>query len=439
MAKRRVSRLAFWGLYCLVLLALAEATMAGFHAYRTGTLIYTRDAGAGQVPAGLQLPGAVFQPYFGYTLRKGREGPYLDEGQWVTNNFGFQTMVKASTHGCCDYPYSPNDNQIIVGVFGGSVGSGFALQAQADGVLSKALREISDYRDKEIVVLNFSQPGFRQPQQVTTLAYFLSIGQRFDIVLNIDGFNEVVTSWKNWTDGVEPSFPADTLWGAWGRQLEQQKSTQSTDESRRADYHALGARLASTNQDSCFTALCFYSFYASRAYHQWREAVNTRSQSEPSQQYSLFPTQIVSNLPDAFNVFDHTMDVWFRSSLAMAKMSSGAGARYIHVLQPNQWYREAGPYSPMAADHIYQWVIEPVNEGYQRLRSKIDLLEAEGVTFFDASLLFKDEEARRVYVDDCCHYTPEGYGLLYEATAGVLASASLGLNETPGPVQTNRN
>lgn len=78
----------FGGLYGLV---LVEATVTGFHYYRTVTLIYTRDAGTGQVPAELQLPGAVFQPYFGYTLRQGRDGPYLDEGHWVANNLGFQT------------------------------------------------------------------------------------------------------------------------------------------------------------------------------------------------------------------------------------------------------------------------------------------------------------------------------------------------------------
>jgi hypothetical protein len=45
--------------------------------------------------------------------------------------------------------------------------------------------------DKEIVLLNFGSGGFRQPQQLLILTYFFLIGQRLDLVINLDGFNEV--------------------------------------------------------------------------------------------------------------------------------------------------------------------------------------------------------------------------------------------------------
>jgi len=41
------------------------------------------------------------------------------------------------------------------------------------------------------VTLCFSHEGYKQPQQLLVLSYFLSIGQPFDMVMNIDGFNEV--------------------------------------------------------------------------------------------------------------------------------------------------------------------------------------------------------------------------------------------------------
>jgi hypothetical protein len=40
---------------------------------------------------------------------------------------------------------------------------------------------------RKFVPLCFSHEGYKQPQQLLVLAYFLSIGQRFDLVLNIDG------------------------------------------------------------------------------------------------------------------------------------------------------------------------------------------------------------------------------------------------------------
>jgi hypothetical protein len=99
-----------------------------------------------------------------------------------TNNFGFPSRY--------DYPFLKASNrQFIVGIFGGSVGAYFcrigAPRFEAD------LRQNTFFRDRDIVTLCFSHEGYKQPQQLLVLAYFLSIGQTFDMVVNIDGFNEV--------------------------------------------------------------------------------------------------------------------------------------------------------------------------------------------------------------------------------------------------------
>lgn len=160
---------------------------------------------------------AVFHPYYSFIHRVGRSGDW-----WTTNNLGFQvltSLVKADP-GCCDVPLKRKDDEVIVGVFGGSVAGGFALAAQKSPEFSAQLARVPAWHGKKVRILNFGMPGFKQPQQVITLAYLLSLGQQFDLVLNIDGFNEIVTSHRNWTSGAEPSFPSDELWGAWGRQVE---------------------------------------------------------------------------------------------------------------------------------------------------------------------------------------------------------------------------
>lgn len=424
-----IKRIASWGLYVVALIVLFELLLAGYFYSTSGQLIYSRDAKAGSVPAALQLPGAVFQPYTGYTLREGRTGPYLEEGDWIATNFGFQNMVGNDKEACCDYPYVPGDNDYVVGIFGGSVGSGFALQAQADGYLAETLANVPAIAGKKVVVLNFSQPGFRQPQQLTTLAYFLSIGQTFDLVLNIDGFNEVVTSWKNWSDGAEPSFPADSLWGAWGRQLEQQNVPVAQRGFHLANFHELAGRASREHEEACVTALCYYRHKVEGLFHAWRAGEERAGLPEKSEQRSQFPTKIISDFPDTFDLYGYTADLWRRSSHGMAKLTEIAGAQYIHVLQPNQWFDEAGPYEPIKGDHVYKWVIDPVNKGYRKLLAQSDALETEGINFLNGTLLFKDVPERSVYVDDCCHFTPEGYHAIFKAVAENLKTADASRKE----------
>ena len=56
--------------------------------------------------------------------------------------------------------------------------------------------------------LCFSHEGYKQPQQLLILSYFLSIGQSFDVVVNIDGFNEVAMSPLNDARGLDISMPS---------------------------------------------------------------------------------------------------------------------------------------------------------------------------------------------------------------------------------------
>jgi len=419
-----LKRSALWGVYLCGLILFLEAALAGFYFYTNGHLIYTRSARAGDVPGALQLPGAVFQPYMGYTLRRGRTGSYLDAGEWIANNFGFQIMAENSDgNRCCDIPYQRRDNDYLVGVFGGSVGAGFGLQAQADGSLAKALQRVERIEGKNVVVLNFGQSGFRQPQQLTALAYFLSIGQKFDLIINIDGFNEVVTSWKNWSDGVEPNYPADSLWGAWGRSIEQRKVPTEESQFHLANYHELAGRDAQGKEDTCVSAFCYYWAKSRVYYHAWQTRSNRLALPETTELSSIFPSKTISPLGADFDIYDNTADVWLQSSRGMATLATLADAEYLHILQPNQWFDEAGPYTPIAGDHIYKWVIDPVNLGYRKLRDRTAALEAADVDLLDGSLLFKGAPERTVYVDDCCHYTAKGYHVIFEAIAAELTGS----------------
>ena len=64
------------------------------------------------------------------------------------------------------------------------------------------------FKDREIVPLCFAHEGYKQPQQALVLAYFLSIGQAYDLVVNIDGFNDVALAALNNEQGLDISMPS---------------------------------------------------------------------------------------------------------------------------------------------------------------------------------------------------------------------------------------
>jgi hypothetical protein len=50
--------------------------------------------------------------------------------------------------------------------------------------------------------------GYKQPQQLAALSYLLSRGADHDVVVNLDGFNELALPWaENMTSGVNPYYP----------------------------------------------------------------------------------------------------------------------------------------------------------------------------------------------------------------------------------------
>ena len=103
-----------------------------------------------------------------------------------------------------DYPVArASDRQLLVGIFGGSVGAWFC-EVGADRLAAR-LAAAPAFRGRDVVPLCFSHEGYKQPQQLLVLSYFLSIGQAFDLVINIDGFNEVAMSPLNDARGAPTS------------------------------------------------------------------------------------------------------------------------------------------------------------------------------------------------------------------------------------------
>ena len=95
-----------------------------------------------------------------------------------------------------------SEGQRLVGVFGGSFAAGVCRHGR------KTFENLLSEPGKRAVILCFAVAGYKQPQQLMMLTYFLSLGGVLDVVINIDGFNEVALPLvENTPKGVFPIYP----------------------------------------------------------------------------------------------------------------------------------------------------------------------------------------------------------------------------------------
>ncbi|MGE0393933.1 MAG: hypothetical protein AB7P67_10230, partial [Vicinamibacterales bacterium] len=196
----------------LLFAVFAEAAALAVHYAGTGWLFYAnphRRVLAVLPPDAQQtLTGDALHPYFGPTHRPGlvfeipaelQGGASPGRPPARTNNFGFVART--------DYPVPRGDDrQFFVGFFGGSVGLWFC-EVGAERFLDR-LRRHPALAGRTIVPVCLAHEGYKQPQQLLTLAYFLSAGQPFDLVVNIDGFNEVALGAMNDQRGFDFTMPS---------------------------------------------------------------------------------------------------------------------------------------------------------------------------------------------------------------------------------------
>ena len=141
----------------------------------------------------------VLHPYLGFTRNADlKQHSFLFRSVSVpVNEFGF---FGAS-------PLKMQDsNRIHVALMGGSVAADVFLKARDR--LKVELSSLPQWQGKEISISSIALGGFKQPQQLMALNYFLSLGAHFDVIVNLYGFNEVVLPFvENQPARVNPWFP----------------------------------------------------------------------------------------------------------------------------------------------------------------------------------------------------------------------------------------
>lgn len=359
-------------------------------------------------------------PFWGYQSRPGRTvqkqlsrrridrmvGKNITPA-WIhlaANEYGFY-----STH---PYPYKAHTNDFVIGVFGGSVAQWFTLQG-SKMFIEQLQRQHPLLENRSIVILNFAHGGFKQPQQLQVLTYFLAMGQHFDMVINIDGFNEVALSHLNYLKNVDLSFPerilsiTETLTkksmdiGRLEALLNMRKSRNSL---RKLEQTM--ARNVSAGLNLWFSLI---QHYKTSSYRKWAAKFEAPIDSNKSPQESeIMQINQLPSIVSSENEFEYIARLWANSSVLMKQVLEGHRVKYFHILQPNQYYSQREFNSEEAfvinSKSPYKSGVE---HGYPYLLKQIDRLRAHGVQFIDATKIF-DETPQPIYSDSCCHYNQLG-------------------------------
>lgn len=321
-------------------------------------------------------------------------------------------------------------------ILGGSVAAIFNNTMSA--TFADMMAKLPALEGREVRVFGYARGSYKQPQQVIMLAWLLTLGYRPDLVLNLDGFNEVAQSNVNATFDAHPLYPSFAQWAPLARGgLTDGEALDLMVRVRQRQVQALA--LAERAESSPW----LHSAIAGRLWLGQARRLQRRFVAAQGayQEFVAAQESLVTRGP----VFEHGLDrviqtsvkAWAEGSRSLHDLCAARGILYLGVLQPTLHDEGAKPVTQeeLASGTASQAWLDAVRVGYPLLRSAGRALRRDGVAFTDATRLFQDVEQTLYY--DACHFGARGNVLLAkrltQAVRRVLAGEMPGTREDADP------
>ncbi len=291
----------------------------------------------------------------------------------------------------------------------------------------EALRAHPPFRGKEIELVCFAMGGFKQPQQLMALNYFLVLGAEFDWWINLDGFNEIVLPLSdNLPAGVSLDYPR--TWHLYtqkapGRNLLLKMGEIARVEAQKERLRNLFSHTVPSNSVSLLTLWELLDRAKEQRLYHLNETLKVLAQEAgPTPETSGHAYESAS--PSEEEALEEACRLWKESSILMDRACAANGIRYVHFLQPNQYHLGSKVLTDEELLFAYaKGGYRPTAEtGYPLLIEAGRELVQQGVAFFDLTQIFR-EEPRSVYADSCCHLNGLGNELLASAMAERIVAA----------------
>lgn len=346
----------------------------------------------------------VLHPYMGFTNRR----RFHWRGRFPIDDLGFVQVDQARAP----------EGAFVVGVFGGSMAQMLALFESRE--LERLLAESPGVAGRAVRVVDLAMSGFKQPQQLMSLAWTQAIGLRIDAAVLLDGFNDgVFPEVHNRREGVSAFYPRG--WRSLSETAIDPERLLAAGELAVLE-HGRGrwAQICSTGplrwSAACQLAWSWWDRRRSRDAAALRRELEDRSASRAT---ALGP----ADLGEPNERRREVAAFWGRCAVLMRQICDERGIAFAHFLQPNQYVVGAKPMSAterrlaVRPNGLYGPAVAAVYPELERVGR--DLLAA-GEPFVDLTRLFAQVE-EPVYADDCCHLNDRGNRLLAAAVAAGLA------------------
>lgn len=294
-------------------------------------------------------------------------------------------------------------NEFWVGILGGSLAEMFVVDVPAKERLETHLQMFPAAKNKKVRVIHMAHSGYKQPQQ--TIAYTL-FGEKLDLVINIEGFNEVsnhllgadfplsypLTSfrhyysrWPGYVYLLSSKIIVETIFSSYFGYLENssiQKSPLVT--------LSLLTGIKILGPINSHLQLGFLNYYK-------------KERPDRPDPWSL----------EAIRARIAIWEVFARKQILLAQAS---GVPIWIFLQPNQYLENRKPITEWEKKNAFNDHFAKTAPHYQLLVDKGVALAAENLPIVDLSHMFKNINAT-IYKDSCCHINSLGNLILADTLA----------------------
>lgn len=280
------------------------------------------------------------------------------------------------------------------------------------------------------VLMDWSAGGHHQPQQAAILANMIANGAQLDVVVTLDGYNEVTGPMAQAAGDFNPGFPDD-----WVPRSSEQKGFHSSFPSHWPSLMTMSPEqmeivrqlLELRDEERILRQLDTESVLRRSAVFRviWRFRLARVERRLALGHHELKAVATVKYRLEVHGPrerytgkFLRTVGprLWYEGSRLIADLAERHDAEYFHFIQPN---RHVPNSKPLSADELAMFdendaSSQSVPEGYRQMREYGHLLAEHGVHFFDLSWIFQDRP-ETLYRDSCCHLNKRGNELLADA------------------------
>ena len=289
------------------------------------------------------------------------------------------------------------DDKIKILILGGSVATHLSLNNSDDkynynnklinheDIFEKTIN--SYFSTDKFIVFNAAIGGGKQPQQLFKLYYLDLIDFKFDIIINLDGFNELALPLsENYQINDHLIYP---------RNFSRLVSTFNS------NFDCVNDINKRTKRFLLFPILELYDLYKIRNCHFSLEGENKNTGTRFSDMTNFKKRDLEKS-------FKHVKEIWEKSSEKINDFSKLKNIFYIHVIQPNQYLKDSkkltnkeiellnySKYGDIISQYYYSFNFENLN-----IKNKLDL-----------KYIFKYNN-NEIYRDYCCHLNNYGMHLI---------------------------